>query len=477
MGGQIEDGALFLFAPFLFHPTLEESDEAGPRRERVLAALRAARCIPDPEEWLFPAARSDAASLSFSLRRMWQRPSGPTDRLDGGWYVRSFGVTYHETLGVLLGVRRQAVPSSSTTPTMAEWLACASDRWHQTFEPDPECPPWPPLDMLEHRDLFGRTWVWTGEWSEPPAEGWECFGRKHYPDGCVRFPWGVLGYSAATASSFATGSEGLGRFDLHVLSAEEDVRERTRFLLSALIIILTEFLKTTEYIWDRYQHDYASLVTEESTVLQLYDPERETSGEILKPIDHAAVRALNRTLFPLSRKIGNVQHDVLSARVARDDIQSQLAVSGGKVLSGTGLVFPGQVGRIADQMASDVSYFRVAEHSGMLTIQALQLEVDLDNLEVERRNTHLEQMILAAQLVLTSVGFGLATAVGVWQIFQGILSDGPYKGAAIFAISLVVGIAGGYVSWRLWLPVLRWVFPGMRRQLDRLIRQFSREER
>ena len=457
----VYDPTLLLLVPVLWQPTVEDARRTEERRAAITATFDAAPWIPKEKDWLRTGTDGDRA-----LYRCWEAPptSAPLDGFaaDGGWFPQSFGISYHETISVLLGVGRHkdeglAVSGVSDWVEEAQPLLTSSNNGHA---------PWDSLrSVLDRAYSFGAARIWTGEWAAPPQEGWKRFGRARYPSGFAVFPWGLLGRSSEP--SVGDGALGGDRFDLHTVHDPSNAHDRDTFLLNSLVVIVTEFLKVTSYLWPRYLRERKLLVHDEQLIMDLFDPEVKAAEEIFVPASHENVQALNRALFPLSKRLGNLRYDLLSIKIAREAIRQEVEASRGRLVSGKdGSQLASVVSELEAQVESDVAYFSTAEQCGQTAMSSLQIDVGIDNAQAGN-------MIASAHLVLASLGFGLALAGGFWPVLQALLTHSvDFGGISVPSIvvrlilDIFIGVIGAFLSWHLWL----WRFPKVYSSLhDRLV--------
>src|SRR5205085_2449926 len=99
-----------------------------------------------------------------------------------------------------------------------------------------------------------------------------------------------------------------------------DLEKRDIFLLTTLIIVLTEFLKVTDYIGLRYRRERLQLMTDQQTIMTPYNPEKMPP----KKVTAGDVRNLNSMLFRFTKQLSDLQHDLHSVNIARNVIHQQL---------------------------------------------------------------------------------------------------------------------------------------------------------
>jgi hypothetical protein len=244
-----------------------------------------------------------------------------------------------------------------------------------------------------------------------------------------------------------------------VARRDEDPKKRDIFLLTALIVILSDFVKVMDYLWWRYKTSaHAQLLEDERQIMMQkpYDPGLTRLQELLdlgNEVTSEQLHRLNKIIFPLTRRLGDLKHDCLTVNIARDAIHRQLEAHWGRILRGAyGTHFVADVEWVAEQMASDIAYFDTATQCGTAIMSALKIKAEVEN-------THAQHLLRVANLFIASLAIGISSTVGAWTIAHSITSVYASKVVTILdvvtilvpaVISLLVGWLIGYSCWRRW---------------------------
>lgn len=364
-----------------------------------------------------------------------------------GFAVHRFASSFRETLTVFLGIEEDG-----PHPWPPERWVGRACRFAQAQGWAPISADLVPAKLVAGTPwLLGCSWLWTGEWEEPPACGWEAFGRQRYgeQEGCVLFPWGLLGHDTRTGD----------RFDLHTDRAEEHKAARDAFLFNELVAILGEYLKVTQDLMPRYDGRFAVPLNDATTRITTIVGRQEVEQATEK-----TVRGLADLLFPYSRTLAELEYDIRGTTIARDQIAESFQRAGGAIVGGRrGTLLLGPVDWFARQAASDLAYYRSTEHLGRTALQAEQIIV-------QENQTRAEHEVAQGHIRLAVLGIFFAAGFGVLQVLLALPAFTGLPGAVRvlldLGISSLVGLAGVglYFAWETIFGGLGALLPGKHRR-------------
>jgi hypothetical protein len=408
--GPVRDPTLYRAVCFLGWTPRESLVQSASRLSRLQQLLRDLDWIPEA------ASIPDRGGLQWVHRVLWDEWSSHE-----GWNVHRSAQAYHETIVVLMGVEQDG-----PCPALDEWLPMASAFWESHCGQSGAWSATAGLPQLaadvEPAHLLGQAWVWTGEWEQPPEGGWERFGGERYgPDGFVPFPWGVLGYRA---------DRELPVFALHTTTGLKAGRDE--FLFSNLTVLIAEFVKATQFLRDRYQDALAPALDRlERELLAATEPDPRSGQRLSLQATERQVRDLTQLLFQFSQRLADLDEDARGLELARDAVAHLL----GRAQAGEGPRPPGEgirmpLERLAQQVRSDLAYYRASDERGRRALEAHRTLVEIEQARGQTR--------------LTVAGILVGSFVGVGQILPDTLEFPIRLGA-----SAGVGIALTGLYW--WL--------------------------
>ena len=367
-----------------------EARETPEETARRLGQLE--RELQDPLHWMPSEIKlPDRTASAGWKQRIWE--DDPPRDLGNGWLEQRVGIMYPEELLVYVGLLRR---EERDEKGRKDWIRAAEARWEakhsqkqplSTFFAMPE--------EAEHRNrprAYGQAWVWTGEWSAPPGpDGWEGFGNEVYGPGSFSlFPWGLLGYTDATAN-------GLPRFDLHT-TRDDASKARSRFLYWELPRLLTCFLKADQFLRHRHVHLMAVLEEGRLALEELSRRDAEAGRGRNREASQATRERINDVTAQLHRfgkLVADLEVDHRNVALALDEVRRSFPVA-----SRPESLPPWPVDRIdllARQISADVDYAKITMAASDRLLQKHLIVGELEETRATERLTKLG-MIVGAML-------------------------------------------------------------------------------
>lgn len=408
----LKDPTLYRVLSFLFVPARSGDENFATAASNLNVALKhfaETTGLPAADPVIYPKR------LAWQQRTLWQTPWRKDER--NGLRISAFAQTRHSDGILLLAVEEDGLKK------FQPWLNGARQASEEIFGKEAN---WQKFFALPGSDVgdgqlrvTGQAWLATAEWETKPAPEWDDYARAHYKKGSyLLFPWGFLGYEPPVeAGDFPS-------FELHVEASASE--ERNKFLYGALPLLLIDFLKVSQFIWQRYRQQMAPDISrlERELFARIEGLDDRQATATLETMENS-VRDLSKLLHEYSIKIAELSEDVHTVGTDCIAVETTLRAAGMSASAAAESSMLLEMNRVQNQMTSDLEYFKLTSQQGERGLQTLQVLVDIDRARNEK------------QLVV--IGIVLATLIGLTQLLPDKYPHVPdqYGGLVRLLISVV----------------------------------------